>query len=101
MNALLMSDAGMGLFVFLLGLLTVFFGMTVIVLVITIIGKVMKGFDKRKAAKVTTQAVAESAAVVDTDEDARVCAAVIAAISAYYFAEGNNCEFKVKRIKRI
>lgn len=99
MNALLMSDVGLGLFVFLLGLLIVFLGMTVIVLVITVIGKIMKASDKKKNAKVATAPVIVNETF--SDDDGRICAAIIAAISAYYFSENNNCEFKVKRIKRI
>ena len=101
MNALLMTDVGTGLFVFLLGLSVVFFGMIIIVLVITVIGKIMKANDDKKAKKAVSAPAVEDALPTAEGDDTKVVAAIIAAITAYYFAENNDCEFKVKRIKRI
>ena len=100
MNALLMSDVGKGLFVFLLGLLVVFFGMVIIVAVISVIGKIMKASDNKKALKLSAPSPVD-VEKKNEDDDGRICAAVIAAISAYYFSENKRCEYKVKRIKRI
>ena len=104
MNALLMSKVGMGIFVFLLGLLVVFFGMLVIVTVISIIGKIMKSNAAKK--EKTVVAKSEPAPVHDNAEgcsceDETLKAAIIAAVMAYFTTEGNGCEFRIKRIKRI
>ena len=103
MNALLMSDLGAGFFVFILGLLIVFFGMLIIVLVISAIGAIMKASDKKKAEKEEKKTEAnELVATVDTQAvDDKIKAAIVAVIAAYYFSENNDCSFKVKRIKKL
>ena len=102
MNALLMSDLGAGFFVFILGLAIVFFGMLVIVLVISLIGKIMKANDEKKAKSKAEAPVEKPAAASSDDEiDDRIKAAIVAVIAGYYFSEGNDCSFKVKRIKKL
>lgn len=94
-----MSEAGAGVFVFLLGLLIVFFGMAIIVLVISLIGNVMKrSAEKKKTENAPTAAPAVSE---NAEDDGAIVAAIIAAVTAFYAREGSPCEFKVKRIKRI
>ena len=102
MNNLLMDNLPASGLVFVLGLLVVFFGMAVIVLVLNIIGSIMKKNDAKKKQK---EQAAPATTTVETSEDQaeqeRVRVAIVAAITAYYFNQGNNCQFKIKKIKRI
>lgn len=60
-------------------------------------GKLKKKLSRKKA-----EDTSESVETVDGDEiPDEVKAAIIAAIMAYYSEEKPQCEFKVKRIKRI
>ena len=93
-----------GLFVFILGLMVVFFGMLVIVIAVSVCGKLLnKAADApKKPVKEEKCEVAPQPAVVKNDEvPPHIKAAIVAVISAYYFENKSNCEFKVKKIKRI
>ena len=92
----------------LIGFLIVFLGIVLIIAIIWLIGLLMRKTNnlafltnigkkkKKKAEPQTAEAVTETDEVPD-----EVKAAIIAAIMAYYSAEKPQCEFKVKRIKRI
>ena len=98
------NNAPDGLLVFVLGMLVVFFGMALIVAIISAIGAIMKKTTEKKNKAVTLPAKEENKVVVDgteTEVDDKVKAAIIAAIAAYYFNNDSGCEFKVKRIKRL
>ena len=99
-NLLAMLPIEQGVFVFLLGLLIVFFGITIIVVVISIIGSIMKRLKDKPAKQKSAEAPA-AALVAEGEEDESVRAAIIAAVMAYYMAQGNACKFKIKKIKRI
>ncbi len=105
MNALLMDILPAGLFVFILGLVVVFFGIAIIVLVVSIIGSIMKkNSAKPKTEKTVQVSQAPQPAPASSDVDDKVKAAIVAAITAYYFAENSsnpNCEFVVRKIKRL
>lgn len=94
-----------GLFVFILGLLIVFFGMLIIVTAVTICGKIFSTADKNaeKSVEVKEDSVTEGTTVFTQGEDVpeEVKVAIIAAISAYYFNTQSKCDFVVKKIKRI
>ena len=93
-----------GLLVFVLGILVVFFGMGVIVAIISAIGAIIKKTAEKKNKAVTLPAKEEEQIVVNAQEnevDDKVKAAIIAAIAAYYFDNESGCEFKIKRIKRL
>ena len=69
---------------------------------ITFFGKIIRGVtgkleEKKKAVPIAVSP--ETAGEEGISEEVRV--AIIAAISAYYMSENSNCEFKVKRIKRL
>ncbi len=103
MNNLLafsMENLGNGLFVFILGLLIVFFGIAVIVLVISVIGKIMSAKKKKSEAQ-KNQTVSEQPATTEEGLTPETVAAITAVLSAYYFSNESNCEFKIKKIKRI
>ena len=96
-----------GLLTFILGLLVTFFGITVIVVFVTLAGKIFNRTVKEPKAKVEKKEVKVEAVKEETQSDEipdTVKAAIIAAISAYYFVEEGSkskCDFVVKRIKRI
>lgn len=93
-----------GLFVFILGILIVFLGMGIIVLVISGIGKIMTAAKNKKSepSKKETSPAASSAAPSATADGVsqEVVAAITAAIACYYSQSGSNCEFVVKKIKK-
>lgn len=105
-----MLDAlGNGALVFLVGLLVVFAGILILVLSITLVGKIITKFkigETTTATEDVTETVAEvEEAVVVEESDgipAEIKVAIIAAVTSYYFAENKSkCDFVVKKIRRI
>ena len=99
------TAVGNGLFVFVLGLLVVFLGMIIIILAVSLFGKIFSiDFSKfKKAKKSKKEEVAEILPNKETDNEVpeHVKAAIVAAISAYYFNQKSKpCDFVVKSIKR-
>ncbi len=91
-----------GLFVFILGLLVVFLGMTIIVLAVTLFGKLFSiKFKKKEKPSKEPKAEILPATVEDNEVPEHVKAAIVAAITAYYFNQKSKpCDFVVKSIKR-
>lgn len=93
----------------LIGFLIVFVGIAIIIAVIWLIGLLMRKTDNlafltNKGKKKMAQAeptVQPQSVTSDEDVSDEVKAAIVAAIMAYYESEQPQCEFKVKRIKRI
>ncbi len=91
-----------GLYVLVLGILVIFFGMIVIVLAVSICGKLMSnGTEVKKVEKSV-----EPKPVVQVEPQAEeipdhIKVAIIGAISAYYFNSQSKCDFIVKKIKRF
>ena len=96
-----------GGFTFLLGMIVIFAGMTILILCVAGFGKIAdaiakkaekKSENKNKSAEISA---AETVSADDGDipEDIRV--AIIAAVSAYYAESGSKNEFKVKKIKKV
>ena len=87
-------------------MIVVFAGIFIIVLAITLVGKVINslGLDgSKKAAKTvaTTETVSEDV-VVEEGIPTEIKVAIIAAVTSYYFTEQkSNCDFVVKKIRRI
>lgn len=105
MTGLLASNLVNGLLVFIIGLLVVFLGIALIVIVISIIGKI---FATKKEPKVEKEepAIEPVVQIPQTPQTSGVTPQEVAAITAVltaYFMSGdqNNCEFKIKKIKRI
>lgn len=102
------SDFPEALIYALIGFVIVFAGIAIIIAIIWLIGLLMRKTDNlafmtkgRKRSKNT-----EAEPPVEGPQDAEgipdeVKAAIAAAIMAYYETEQPQCEFKVKRIKRI
>lgn len=100
--------AASGGFTFLLGMIVIFAGMTVLVLCVAAFGKAVEAIankSEKKAAKKEERDAAcepETLAMQSTDEipeDIRV--AIIAAIAAYYETSGSKNEFTVRKIKKL
>ncbi len=98
----------------LIGFAIVFAGIAIIIMIIWLEGLLMRktnnlafmhglfGKIKKKLSRKKAEDISESVETVDGDEiPDEVKAAIIAAIMAYYSEEKPQCEFKVKRIKRI
>lgn len=88
-----------------MGLVVVFVGMAIIILAVMLAGTIMSKATAKKSAKAekTPEVVPEVAnSGADGEIPLEVKAAIIAAISAYYFAESEKkCDFVVKKIKRL
>ena len=91
-----------GLFVFILGLLVVFFGMIIIITAVTICGKIFASTETKPQKKVEEPIIEQVKPTTESEEvPEHVKVAIIAAISAYYFNAQSKCDFVVKKIKRI
>ncbi len=95
-----------GLYTFVLGLLVVFFGIAIIVVFVTIAGKIFSTGEskevKQPKVEVEKPVVLEKvvAPVDDGEVPDHIKVAIIAAISAYYEEAKSNCDFVVKKIRR-
>ena len=96
----------------LIGFLIVFAGIVIIILIIWLLGLVlrktnnlafMRGWGAKLKARRVKKSEPNESVVTDAPEDLPddVKAAIVGAIMAYYCEEKPQCEFKVKRIKRI
>ena len=96
----------------LIGYLIVFIGIIIIILIIWLIGLVLRktnnlafitniGKGKKKNNNPEQSITEPVVAVEDGEIPDQVKAAIVAAIMAYYSEEKPECEFRVKRIKRI
>ena len=107
-NLLALSKLGNGLFTLILGLVVVFAGMLIIVLAVSIAGKIMKRNsekgEKEKIVEPAPEVVHEVPAqpVQASDEiPEHIRVAIIAAIAAYYENNQPQNEFKVRKIKKL
>ncbi len=93
----------------LIGYLIVFIGISIIIIIIWLIGLVLRKTDnlafltKAGKKKVKTNNESKEECVDDGDGEVpdEVKAAIIAALMAYYCEEKPECEFRVRRIKRL
>ena len=88
----------------LIGFAVVFLGISFLILVVWLVGKVMdkatkKTTDKKVATK-QAETKQEVAPVSDELTDETI-AVIMAALTAYYQQNNSKCEFTVKRIKRL
>lgn len=92
----------------LIGFLVVFLGIVLIIFIIWLIGLILRktnnfeflsNIGKKKRKKQTAVEISES--TNDGDIPDEVKAAIIAAIMTYYSDKKPECEFRVRRIKRI
>lgn len=95
----------------LIGFLVVVIGIVVIIFIIWLIGFILRKTNnlafisnlkmKRKSKEQPTENTMQTLPVNDNDIPDEVKVAITVAIMAYYSEEKPQCEFKVKRIKRI
>ena len=87
----------------LLGFLTVFVGICVLIFCVWLVGKIITKATSAKSSvkkQVKTDTTAETI-IADTEEiSEETVAAITAAIMAYYQEQPKKCEFTVKRIKK-
>ena len=105
------NGIGEALIYALIGFLVVFLGIVLIIFIIWLIGLILRKTDNLaflsklsfKRAKKKGQAVEQPTTVEPVRDEIpdEVKAAIIAAIMAYYDDEKPECEFVVRRIKRI
>lgn len=103
-DLLLASNLFNGAFVFLLGMIVVFFGIALIILVIEGIGKIMSAKNGQPNVEEDEEPVVTDTASTSLEYEGvspEVVAAIGAVLSTYYFSTESNCEFKIKKIKRI
>lgn len=96
-------DIFWGVFTFVLGMLIIFGGMAILVLVVSAVAKVMTAKKAKKDAEEEKEPVTETA-MEEVSEDGipeSVRVAIIAAVLAYYEGEGVKNEFVVKKIKKL
>ena len=96
--------AASGGFTFILGMIVIFVGMTVLILCVAGFGKIADAIAKKTEKKEmkTDKPVEKPIETADdgsVPEDIRV--AIIAAIAAYYAESGSKNEFKVRKIKKL
>lgn len=91
-----------------IGFVIVFLGIVLIICIIWLVGLVMRKTNNfaflRKSKETKQPAAARTAAVPAAEEEGvpdEVRVAVIAAVMAYCAQEKPQCQFKVKRIKRL
>lgn len=87
----------------LVGFLVTFIGVIILIFFVWLCGKILRAVTLRKKEK-KEEPAAQAAPSEDKDAeevDARVRAAIVAAVAAYLAEENSTCEFKVKRIKRL
>ena len=101
-------DVGEGAFDAVFGFLFVFCGITLLVLIFTLLGLCMKKFNARKprqkrAKKNQTKEEEKPAEkpVVSEGITPELVAVITAAIAACYESENTPCEFVVRRIKKL
>ncbi|MBE5744553.1 MAG: hypothetical protein E7355_00245 [Clostridiales bacterium] len=90
----------------LLGFLVVFVGITLLIFVVWLVGKIINkvsnvqsNLKNEKAAEVQKP---NTAIAMDSEEiSEETVAAITAAIMAYYQEQQSKCEFTVKRIKKV
>ena len=95
-----------GLYTFVLGLLVVFLGIAIIVVFVTIAGKIFNASEnkvkapKQKVEPIKEEVVNNAPSADDGEIPEHVKVAIVAAISAYYEEAKSNCDFVVKKIRR-
>ena len=96
-------NIGEGAFYAVFGFIFVFLGITLLILFFMALGWLMRKIEKRKATKKKKPEAPAPAPVLQEEAGVtpEVVAAITAALMAYYETEHSECEFVVRRIKRL
>ncbi len=87
-----------------LGYAFVFFGILLLIIVLTLLGKIIDKINGIKKEGIGVEEVQTTQPAVQTDMekvDPQVVAVITAALMAYYQTEQPKCDFVVKRIRKI
>ncbi len=85
----------------LLGFAVVFLGISFLILVVWLVGKVMTAVQGKKTKKKEEPAPTSLVAQSEEELSEETVAVIMAALTAYYQTNNPKCEFTVKRIKRL
>ena len=86
----------------LIGFVVVFIGISLLILVVWLVGKIMNKTTLQKQPKVVeTKEKPILSETISNDLDEETVAVIMATLMAYYQTNNPKCEFMVKRIKRI
>ena len=102
-NEIPVVSIGESLIYALVGFAITFLGVAILIFLIWLVGKIIGSVTGKRRSK-QNAAQASLPADVPAEDDGlseEIRVAIVAAISAYYMSESSNCEFKVKRIKRL
>lgn len=97
-------DVGDGAIYALLGFVIVFLGIILLVLIFTALGKIMTTLPKKKAKKAGENPTISAPEDRKADEEGippEVVAAITAAVTMCLEGEKSQCDFVVRRIKRL
>ncbi len=101
---LLSSPLFTGSYTFVLGMLIIFLGIAIIVIFVSLAGKVFSvSKNNKKPIKKIEEKQVENNKIANSNEISdEIKAVIVACISAYYFENKNSkCDFIVKKIKKI
>ncbi len=96
----------------LIGFLVVFVGIVILIFIVWLVGLLMRKTDnlafltnrgsrKKKEEPAAVEQVAPTAEIEGDEISDETKAAIMAALMAYYEEEGSECEFVVKKIKKL
>ena len=85
----------------LLGFAVVFLGISFLIFVVWLVGKIMVAVEKKPVKTKKVEPAPATQAVSEDELSDETVAVIMGALMAYYQANNPKCEFKVKRIKRI
>ena len=95
------EKASDGFFTFLIGMVVIFGGMTVLILCVTAFGKLASYVANKTEKKSEEKVEAKNEAVLEDGVPEEIRVAIIAAVAAYYAESRSKNEFTVKKIKKL
>lgn len=95
------ENAAESLIYALIGVVVVFVGILLLIIILYLVGFIIKKLEKIKPPAGKGDAVPEEASSRPDEISEEVKAAIVAAIMAYYADEKPQCDFVVKKIKRL
>ena len=90
-----------GFFTFLIGMIVIFGGMTILILCVTGFGKLASFIANKTEKKPEEKVEAKNEAVSEDGVPVEIRVAIIAAVAAYYAETRSKNEFTVKKIKKL
>lgn len=94
-------SVGEGAFYAVFGFTFVFFGILLLILILSGVGKIMSKINAKKMKDVAPIQPPKIERVEEEGVSPEVVAAITAALMAYYQEEESKCDFVVRRIKKV